>query len=106
MTINKLVEKRTTCNLSNQELIEKGTNNMLKKHLIEKVFVPMQTNDVSVNLVIGVISSEKVCPKGHIVFQASLLLTLWLQYKKLTYLLMCLFIFFILKFLIPLTTPR
>jgi hypothetical protein len=109
MTINKLVEKRTTYNLSNQKLIEKGTNNMLKKHLVEEVFVspiPMQTNDVSVNLVIGVIFTEKVCPKGHIVFQASPLLTLWLQYKKLAYLLMCLFIFFIIKFLIPLTTPR
>jgi hypothetical protein len=60
-------------------LIEKGTSVMLKKQPVEKVFVSpilMQTNDVSVHLVIGVIFSKKVCPKGHIVFQAPPLLTL------------------------------
>jgi hypothetical protein len=32
--INNLIERRTNCNLSNQELIEIGSSNLLKKHLV------------------------------------------------------------------------
>jgi len=54
---------------------------LLMVELVEKVpisLIPMQINDVSINLVIGVNFLEKICPKGHIVFQALPPFTLWL----------------------------
>jgi hypothetical protein len=82
--------------LSNQEPIEEGTNDMLKKQLVENVLVKpifMKINDVSINLITNVSFLEKVCTKGHIVFQVLPPLTLWLQYKELAHLVMYLFIF-------------
>ncbi len=81
ITINKLVKKITSHNLSNQELVEESTSNLLKNQLIEKVHVShilAQTKDVSINLVTNVNFLDKVCLKGHIVFQAPPPLTLWL----------------------------
>jgi hypothetical protein len=40
--------------------------------------IPMQTNDISINLITSVNFLKKVCPKGHIAFQAPPPLTLWL----------------------------
>jgi hypothetical protein len=57
MVVNKPVETRTNCNLSNQELVEVGTSVMLESQPVEKVhvnFISMQINDVSINLVTGV----------------------------------------------------
>jgi hypothetical protein len=36
LTIDNLTERKTNCNLSNQELDEIGTNNLLKKHPVGK----------------------------------------------------------------------
>jgi hypothetical protein len=79
MKVNKLVKKRTNCNLSKQKLVEEVTNHLLKTTSWKIPISPilMQINHVSVNLVIGVNFLEKVYPKGHIVFQASPLLALW-----------------------------
>jgi hypothetical protein len=96
ITIN-LIEKKTNCSLSNQELVEKYTNDLLKKQLFGNIPINLnseQSNDVSINLVKGVKFLKKLCPKSHIIFQALPLFTLWLQYKKLAYLLMCLKSFF------------
>jgi hypothetical protein len=81
MTINKLVEKKTNYNLFSQESVEKDISNLLKKQLVEKIpisFILAQTNDVSVNLVTCVSFLEKVCPKGHNVFQALPFFISWL----------------------------
>jgi hypothetical protein len=81
ITINKLVKKITSCNLSNQELLEESTNNLLKNQSIDKTLVShilTQTKYVSINLVTNVSFLEKVYPKGHIVFQAPPPFTLWL----------------------------
>jgi hypothetical protein len=106
---DNLIEKKTNSNLSNQELVELGTNDLLKKQLVEKVHVSpisMQINDALINLIIGVNFLGKVCPKSCIIFQALPLFILWLQDKELTYLLMCLFIFFILESFIFLVAPK
>lgn len=82
--VNKLVEKKTNCDLSNQKPIEEGTNNLLKMQLIKEVLIshiPTQTNDVSINLVIGVNFLKKVCPKGNVAFQVPPPFIPWLQYK-------------------------
>jgi hypothetical protein len=58
--------------MSNQEPVEESTNDLLEKKLIDKIFVnpiPMQINDVLINLIIGVTFLEKIFPKGRIVFQ-------------------------------------
>ncbi len=39
LTIDNLIENRTNCSLSNQELIEKGTSDLLKTQLVEKILV-------------------------------------------------------------------
>jgi hypothetical protein len=65
MTINDLVETRTSCKVSNQELVEKGANDMLERQLVEKIpitLIFMQINDVSINLLIGVSFPKKICP--------------------------------------------
>lgn len=72
MKVNKLVEKRINCNMFKQEPVEKGTNHLLKKQLVEKIPISsifVQFNDVSINLVIGVSLLKKVCRKSHVVFQ-------------------------------------
>jgi hypothetical protein len=81
MKVNKPVEKRTNCNLLKQELVKEGTSHLLKKKLVEKIPISpilVQINDVSINLITGVSFLEKVCLKGHIVFQALPLLISWL----------------------------
>jgi hypothetical protein len=45
----ELVEIGINYSLSNQELVEKGTSDLLKKQLVEKIpisLIPMQINDV------------------------------------------------------------
>ncbi len=82
--VDKLVEKRTNYDLSNQEPVEEGTNNLLKMQLIKEVLInpiPVQTHDVSINLVIGFNFLKKVCPKGQVAFQVPPPFTPWLQYK-------------------------
>jgi hypothetical protein len=59
-------------------LNEEGINDLLDKELVEKepiVHIIVQCNDVSVNLVVGVISVELFCPKSH-VFQELLALSI------------------------------
>jgi hypothetical protein len=49
---NNLIEKRTNCSLSNQELVEEGTSDLLNKQLVEKISISListQINDVLVN---------------------------------------------------------
>ncbi len=49
LTTNNLIEKITNCSLSNQELVEEGTSDLLNKQLVEKIHVSlisMQINDV------------------------------------------------------------
>ncbi len=97
LTADNLIEKRTNCSLSYQELVKQGISDLLKKQLVGKVLVNListQINDALVNLVIGVNFLRKVCPKICVILQVLPLFILWLQYKKLMYLLMCLFIFF------------
>jgi hypothetical protein len=57
ITINKRVEKKTSCDMSKQEAVEESTNNLLKMQLVKIIFVsliPTQTNDISTNLVTSV----------------------------------------------------
>jgi len=77
----ELVEIGISCSLSNQELVEESTNDLLRKHLVEKIPISpilSQINDVLVNLVTCVNFLEKNFPKGRIVFQALPPFTLWL----------------------------
>ncbi len=81
LTIDNLIEKRTNCNLSNQELIKEGTSDLLKKQLVDKVLVspiPAHIYDVLVNLVTCVNFLRNVCPKSCVVFEVSPLFTMWL----------------------------
>jgi len=67
--------------LSNQELVEEGTNDLLRKQLVEKIPISpilTQINDVLVNLVTCVNFLEFFFPKGRIVFQVLPPFTLWL----------------------------
>ncbi len=53
LIVNNLIEKRTNCSLSNQELVEEGTSDLLNKQLVEKIPISpisMQIHDVLVNL--------------------------------------------------------
>jgi hypothetical protein len=55
--------------LSNQKLVEKGTSDLLKKQLVEKIPISpifAQNIDVSINLIIFVSFLGKVCPKSCI----------------------------------------
>jgi len=81
ITINKLIKKITSCNMSNQELLEESLItcwkiNQLRKYMLTHII--MQTKDVSINLITNVNFIKKGFPKGHIVFQVSPPLTLWL----------------------------
>jgi hypothetical protein len=70
MITNNLVEKGTSCNMSNQELVEEGIYDMLEKQLIDKVHVNpnfAQINDVLVNPITFVNFLEKVFLKGCII---------------------------------------
>jgi hypothetical protein len=68
----ELVEIGISCSLSNQKLVEEGTNDLLRKQLVEK------KNLVLVKLVTCVNFLEKKFLKGRIVFQALPPFTLWL----------------------------
>ncbi len=60
-------------------MIETNNNDLLGKERVEEIlFKPIltQTNDVLVNLVIGVNFLERFSPKSHIVFQEPPTLTL------------------------------
>jgi hypothetical protein len=58
LTLNNLLEKKTNYNLANWKLVEESTSDLLKKQLVKKVSISLilvQMNDVSINLITGVI---------------------------------------------------
>jgi hypothetical protein len=74
---------------------------MLVKEPIKKkpkILINVQSNDVLINLIIGVISKKPFCPKSYVAFQESPTLMLWLQYKGPMQLFLHLFIFSLLSF--------
>jgi hypothetical protein len=96
LAIKEPAKTRRICNMFIEKSIGINNNDILGKKPVEKILVkpiPTQTNDVLVNLVIGVNLLECFSPKSHIIFQEPPTLTLWLQYKKLVRLFLCLFIF-------------
>jgi len=79
--------------------------NQLKKYMLNVNVISMKINDVSINLIIGVIFLIFFSPKGHIISQAPPTLTLWLQYKESTCMLVF-FYFFIFEPIVFLIIPR
>jgi len=54
LIVDNLAESRTNYSFSNQELVEIGPKNLLKKQLVGKVLVSLnstQSNDIFVNLI-------------------------------------------------------
>ncbi len=79
-----------------------SSSDLLKRKLVRNLLVSpnsMQSNDIPVNSNIGVNFLRKLCPISCVNLQTSPLFALWLQYKKPTYPLECIFIF---SFWIPL----
>jgi hypothetical protein len=63
LTTNNLIERKIDNNLSNLELVEMNINDLLKRQLVGNLLVSpnsVQSNDVSINLIIGVNFSRKL----------------------------------------------
>ncbi len=64
LTVDNLAESRTNYSFSNQELVEIGPKNLLKKQLVGKVLVSLnytQSNDIFVNLITCFSFLRKIC---------------------------------------------
>jgi hypothetical protein len=82
--IEESIETNKSCNLFINEPVEKNTNDMLVKEPIKKeprILIIVQSNDVLINLIIGVTLVKPFCPKSYVTFQEPPTLMLWLQYK-------------------------
>jgi hypothetical protein len=67
LTTNNLIERKIDNNLSNLELVETSIIDLLKRKLVGNLLVSpnsVQSNDVSINLIIGVNFLRKICPKS------------------------------------------
>jgi len=80
LTTNTMIKRRTKNSLLNPELVERGTNDLLKRQPIMNLPISpnfMQSNDVSVNLITSLNLFLKICLKSCIILQAPTLFTLW-----------------------------
>jgi hypothetical protein len=65
------VRKGTNYDLSNQKLVEGGFTNLLERYLVEEIHVKIifaQTNDISINPIVGVNFSGEINLKSCVVF--------------------------------------
>jgi hypothetical protein len=97
LIVNSPIKRRTINSLFNPELVEMGTRDLLKRQPVGNILISlnsMRSNDVSVNLIIGVNFLTQVSPKSCVIFQALPLFALWMWYKNPAYPLQeCFFIF-------------
>ncbi len=96
LATNLLTENKPDSNFIKPELVQQGDNNMLTKQPIDNQFVTPNfawSNDISINLITCVYFLGRLCLKSCVVLYASLLSIFQPQYKELTCLLECLFIF-------------
>jgi hypothetical protein len=70
LIVDNLIERKINNNFSNLKLVEMDISDLLKMQLVGNLLVSpnfTRSNDVSVNLIIGVNFLRKVCPKSCII---------------------------------------